>query len=182
MPLGPLASIPTGRLLYARADEAPFILVRHDRSGAFFLTEDGWDERSRAAGPFDPNDVLRALRLANVRVPDGCERGPWSWGVDLFPRAVLPHPPPEYSRFDPSWAPPSASAYSSEDVDGVVNERCCAPPRDEPRVRWILTSALPTGLLDREWNAHPRGSLVLAQARSQDAFVVIDLPPAPSSR
>jgi hypothetical protein len=189
-------ALPTGRLLYAEADASPFVIVRHDRSGALFVVEDGWRDGAIALGPFHPRDVLRALRLANVRVPEGCERGPWRWGTGLFPASRLPHPAGEWSAFAPAWASPSASHYRAEDVDRVVNEICCAPSHEPPRVRWsdapavdaeirdLVLARFPdagldvAGVLDRAWNAHPRGSLVLAATPLlAPSFAIADLPP-----
>jgi hypothetical protein len=202
---GTSRELPTGRILY-RAETGPFVVVRHDRSGAFCVVEDGWTNQSRVAGPFDPNDVLRAWRIANVRVPEGCERGPWRWGIGLLALAPPPFRADEWHRFDPAWLPPSVSRYSASDCDRVVNETCCAPPHDEPHVRW---AALPeaydlrdlqglvqlrfpdangagdsAGILEREWNAHPVGSGVLARSASLGrGFFVVDLagPASPTS-
>jgi hypothetical protein len=161
-------SVVRGRILYRDVDTQPFIVLRHDRSGRFFLVEDGWTDESACAGPFEPNDVLRAWRIANVRVPDGCERGPWQWGIALFDPAPLPDRADAWSRFDAAWLPPSVSTYSDSDMDAVVNEVCCAPPHDAPHVDRI-------GVLRRAWNAHPVGSPVFE--RSDARFVVVDLPP-----
>lgn len=186
---------PRGRLLYRPSDDARYIVVRHDRTGALWLIEDGWTAQSRAAGPFHPNDVLRALRLASTLVPDGCELGPWQPGICLFPPATLPRPH-EWSRFDSTWLPPSVSRYSAADVSGAVHETCCSPPLDEPRVAWgaappgaapeeLLALARErhpdlaptrTGTLHRAWNAHPAGSPVLARTETLEGpFLVVDL-------
>jgi hypothetical protein len=167
--------------------------------GSFFLSEDGWTAENTCAGPFDPRDLLRAWRIANARVPDGCERGPWQWGIGLFHPEKLPYPPDAWSRFDAAWLPPSVSAYSHEDLDRVVNETCCAPPHDAPRVSWgqapasygvdelrqLVASRCPdalyldhAGLLERGWNAHPAGSAVFERsAASGVTLVVVDVPP-----
>jgi hypothetical protein len=191
-----------GRILYKEAGHQPFVVLRHDRSGLFFLAEDSWTERSACAGPFEPGDVLRAWRLANVRVPEGCERGPWQWGIEMLQPTPLPHAPDAWSRFEAAWLSPSVSSYSRADIDGVVNETCCAPPHDEPRVSWgkapasvdlgelrrLAMSQCPdaadlghAGLLERSWNAHPAGSLVLGRSAGSSVFVVVDLPPLASA-
>lgn len=195
---GAFTTLPQGRVLYRHADVEPFVVLRHDRLKLFYLIEDGWSSRTPAVGPFDPNDVLRAWRLTNVRIPDGCERGPWQWGTGFFRAAALPHPGHEWSAYETSWLPPSVSPYLASDVDRVVNESCCAAPHDEPRVTWndppasldlihlrtLATDRFPdvvgdaAGVLKQEWNAHPAGSLVLAkETRLCETFVVIDLPP-----
>jgi hypothetical protein len=192
------AEMPRGRILYTNPDVRPFVVLWHDRSDAFYIAEDGWSSQSPTAGPFDPRDILRAWRLANVRVPDGCERGPWQWGINLFKLAPVPHPSERLRRHDPTWLSPSVSAYSGSDIDSVVNEICCAPAHDAPRVNWgalgstyglrelrqLARLRFPdagceaAGLLKREWNAHPVGSAVLARSETLlDAFLVVDLPP-----
>jgi hypothetical protein len=197
-----LATLPKGRILYRDAESTPFVVLHHVRSNLYFLVEDGWTSESLGVGPFAPDDILRAWRLCNVRVPESCERGPWSWGTHLFRRAPLPSPADTLSRFDPAWLAPSVSVYSTADADKVVNETCCSPPHDEPHVSW--GDIPPTqgvdelrrlaarrhadavdldvaGLLERAWNAHPSGSPVLKQSTLAVTFVVVDLPPRPGS-
>jgi hypothetical protein len=188
-----VTKLPRGRVLYRREDDAPFVILRHERSGAFHLSREGWTSTTLAAGPFEAKDVLRAWRLANVRIPEGCERGPWQWGSGFFALGTLPFAESEWAIFDPAWATPSVSHYETTDIDEVVNETCCAPPHDEPRVDW---SASPmsdeellalvggprddvVGVLEREWNVHPKGSVVVAsRAKLADRFAVVDLPPS----
>jgi len=165
-------SLPRGRILYRTADERPFVLLLHEPTRALYLAPDGWTRDSLVAGPFAEHDALRAWRLANMRIPEGCERGPWQWGIALFERRSLPFPPHEASAFDPSWLPPSTTRYADADTDGVVNEVCCGAPRDEPHVRWTDATR---GELAREWNAHPAGSRV--EREGPGAFVVVDAAP-----
>src|SRR5262245_57607309 len=121
------SALPTGRLLYRASDPevTRFVVVQHDRTGELRIVEDGWSPGSDAAGPFEPGDVLRAFRLANTSVPNGCELGPWEPGITLFRREKLPGHPDDWSRLDPAWLPPSVTRYGESDVDHVVNETCC---------------------------------------------------------
>ena len=190
--------LPRGRILYRSADESPFVVLIHERTRGLYLSPEGWNNDVLVAGPFAEDEALRAWRLANVRVPDGCERGPWQWGIHLFDLQPLPFPADEWSTFEPSWLPPGAQLYSDADADRVVNEACCGTPHDEPHVRWgepgapiedllavvrrryadpVIGAA---GQLGREWNAHPTGSPVLRIQPSggTERFVVVDLPPA----
>jgi hypothetical protein len=195
---GVAARPPAGRILCAQADHQPFVVLRHDRLGLFCIAQDGWDDRATVAGPFAPGDVLRAWRVANLRIPEGCERVSWQWGIGLLRMRPLPYPASEWSRFDPSWLSPSVSVYSSPDVDEVVTETCCVPPHDKPRVAWDTAPPLfdvdelrglaalhspgatndTVGLLERDWNGHPVGSVVFtADVHSCTDLVVVDLPP-----
>lgn len=189
--------VPTGRLLYRPSDETHYVVVRQDSTNELWVVEDGWSRDSDAAGPFHPDDVLRAFRLANTSVPDGCERGPWQPGIALFRRTKLPGHPNDWSSVEPTWLPPSFTRYSDSDVSGVINETCCAPPQDAPRIDWSMrANAAATelgtlvcarhpglvlshiGTLQRPWNVHPAGSPVFARSEDLSAtFVVIDLPP-----
>lgn len=189
--------LPSGRLLYKPAEETYYVVVRHDRTGELRVVEDGWSRNSEAAGPFHPDDVLRAFRLANTSVPDGCELGPWQPGIGLFTRARLSGHPNDWSRVEPSSLSPSFTRYSISDVSGVINESCCAPARDAPRVAWrssqdFNSTALRAvaralhpdlalevvGALQRPWNVHPEGSPVFARiAELGGGFVIVDQPP-----
>lgn len=189
-------ALPAGRLLYRPCDEARNVVVRHDRSGELWIVEDGWSSDSAAAGPFHPSDVLRALRLANTNVPDGCERVAWQSGIALFERTELPSHPNDWSRLEPAWLTPSVTRYSASDANPDHDETCCAPARDTPRIDWrksangagaelvtLIGELHPDlvlshhGSLRREWNAHPAGSLVFApRPELSAAFLVVDLP------
>ncbi|WP_437734509.1 hypothetical protein [Sorangium sp. So ce1335] len=190
--------LPAGRLLYKPSDELRYVVVHRGRAGEFWLVEDGWTAESIAAGPFRPEDILRAFRLANTLVPEGCELGPWQTGIGLFKPAKLPSHPGDWSRVEAAWLAPSVSRYSDSDIRKPINEICCAPPQDPPRVEWKAADTPETheppdlvyelcqesrlkevGTLRRPWNAHPPGSPLLAESKELNGiFVVIDLPPA----
>lgn len=193
------ARLPHGRLRYRWRGDPQFVIVVAARLGGHWIVEDGWSKQSRCAGPFLPNEALRALRLSNTYVPNGCELGPWQLGLELFSTGELPAHPQDWSRFAPAWLPPGVSFYRSEDLDVVVNESCCAPPTERPtlirgeapgyasnelealvRGRSEGTALEPRGVLGREWNAHPTGSPVWAAAEGLErGFAVVDLPPEP---
>lgn len=192
--------LPAGRLLYKPTESVRYLLVSRGRPGELWLVEDGWTAESDAAGPFHPEDALRAFRLANTMVPEGCELGPWQPGIALFARSKLPSHPGGWARMDATWLPPSVSRYSSSDMNEVVHETCCTPAGDRPRIRWsvgdttvdpdligdLVRARYPElrlnrgGTLSRAWNIHPEASPVLAEDEDmKGAFVVVDLPPVP---
>lgn len=193
------ARLPRGRLRYRWREDPPFVVVVAARIAGYWIVEDGWSKQSRCAGPFLPNEALRALRLANTYVPEGCELGPWTLGMALLQTGELPAHPGDWSRFAPAWLPPGVTFYRGADLDLVVNESCCAPPTERPllvqraaqgyaptelqalvHARSEETPLQPRGVLGRQWNAHPEGSPVWAAAESLDSgFAIVDLPPEP---
>jgi hypothetical protein len=184
-----------GRLLYQPlAGDPRFVLVESKKAG-LWIVPDGWTSESRAAGPFKPDDALRAWRLANVRVPQGCELGPWQDGLGLFEHR-LPGHSNDWSRVEPAWLDPSLSPYSAADIEHVVNEACHGAPADAPRVDWGAGASVSTalrdrvarqepalllrevGVLARGWNVHPKGSPLFADAADlSGSFVIVDVPP-----
>jgi hypothetical protein len=154
--------------------------------------------RSACSAPGE-REALRAFRLANTLVPEGCELGPWLRGLGLFSRTRLPGHPDEWSRVEVPWLEPSVASYRRADLERVSIETCCAPARDEPRVDWtpappddratwreLVSSLHPhlraegveVGVLTRPWNVHPAGSPVVATDRSLSGdFAIIDLAP-----
>jgi hypothetical protein len=188
-------ALPTGRFLYRPIAERRYVLVGHRVLG-IWLTEEGWTPRSRGVGPFRPEQALRAVRLVNTQVPQGCELGPWQSGLELFVPSSLPAHANEWERIEEAWLPPSVCRYVPGDVDGVVNETCCARPADRPRVdfepgdtfalaearervdaEWAELAPTVGGILRRPWNAHPEGSVLWSRSRDfQGDFAVVDLP------
>jgi len=198
MPETPAPVLPTGRFLYRPSDDdARYVVVQHDRTRELWIVEAAWSFHSTAAGPFHPDDVLRAFRLANTFVPEGCELVPWQPGMTLFTRTKLPGHPNDWSHLEPAWLSPSVTRYSESDICHVNHETCCAPSRDAPRVDWSTHAAAHTtelsalvrarestfvvshmGTLQRPWNVHPAGSPVYACNQDfSGVFVVVDLPP-----
>ncbi len=193
----PWCVLPAGRLLSQPAeDEGRFVVVESRRRAEYWIVSAGWRTGSIAAGPFRPCDVLRAHRLANTLVPDGCELGPWQHGLSLFQPSALPGQADDWARVDPSWLPPSVSQYTAADVREVPARACCAPPADRPRLDWLAASELggfergealiealypehkstAIATLSRSWNVHPPGSPLFAAHKSLDGeFFVIDL-------
>jgi hypothetical protein len=187
--------LPAGRVLYRPIAETRYVLVGHPLFG-IWLTEEGWTPRSRGVGPFRPEQALRAARLVNTQVPQGCELGPWQSGLELFVSSPLPAHANDWQRIEEDWLPPAVSRYVPADVDGVVNETCCATPADRPRVdfapadpsrlsetrhrvdtEWPELAPTIGGLLLRPWNAHPAGSVLWSGSRDfQRDFAVVDLP------
>jgi hypothetical protein len=196
-------NLPAGRLLYRQNGDFPYIVVRNDRCADLWLVEEGWSEDSVATGPFAPEDALRAYRIANAIVPEGCELGPWQRGLALLGKSKLPGQPSDWSPFELSWLPPTVTVYPAGSLDRLTNETCCAPICKPPRVRLfplvgddgaelarLVRQRHPQldvnfgGTLDREWNLHPEGSPAFARHPDLSAgLVVVDLPPGsqPSS-
>jgi hypothetical protein len=193
-------SLPVGRLLYRPLDESPFVAVSRAGQEAFWVVEDAWTSEHRAAGPFRSRDALRALRLANTMVPEGCELMPWQPGIGLFRCHPLPGHANDWSRVEPAWLEASVSSYTEDSISTVINESCCAPARDQPRIDWTIDDTLKAearrlalaqfpdmdvsqvGVLKRLWNMHPAGSPVVAGTRELlGEFVIIDQPPLPEA-
>lgn len=189
--------LPAGRLLYEPSEEQPFVVVSRNRE-EYWLVGDGWAIGDEAAGPFRSYDILRAYRLANTLVPDGCELGPWQYGIALFLLTSLPGKNNDWSHCEPSWLASSVSLYSAADILDVPREGCCVVPTDRPRVDWVPADTvakfdslielvrsrypelvLPTiATLTRSWNVHPIGSPLFAESKMfGGTFVVVDLPP-----
>src|SRR5690606_31898265 len=134
----------------------------------YWVVEEGWTSRSVAAGPFRAEDALRAYRLANTLVPEGCERGPWQTGIQMFSLKAIPVGANEWEPVEPNWLPPSVTEYEKTDFEQLSNELCCLPAINRPQVRWRaaqdpalddrIDAALPgrviseRGVLRREWN------------------------------
>lgn len=136
----------------------------------YWIVEDGWTRKSLAAGPFRAADTLRALRLANTFVPEGCERGPWRPGLHLFEVQELAAG--DWTRAEEAWLEPSQTEYAPHDFSECTNERCCSPALTFPRVE-----GKGEGRLVRAWNAHPAGSLIESASESLErGFVVVDAP------
>jgi hypothetical protein len=196
-----MQNLPRGRLLYKPGEAMSYVVVKDVRTPGLWLVEDGWTADSEAAGPFREEEGLRAFRLANTIVPEGCELGPWRSGLGLFKRTRLPGHPNDWSRVDAAWLTPSVSRYVRAELDSIVNETCCAPPKDEPRLDWGAVpgrnwtswsdvvlgqhpdlQARQVGLLSKAWNVHPKGSVVVATDRAFSGdFAIVDLPPGNSA-
>jgi hypothetical protein len=190
-------TLPEGRLLYRPLDAARYVVVVAAGIAGHWIVEAGWTKCSRCAGPFSASDALRALRLSNTLVPEGCELGPWQTGLALFPNGELPAHPNQWSCCPAAWLPPTMTLYRATSHEGFLNEKCCAPPTQFPKLRPLGVSDVEAselehrvsspeygtelgllGLLAREWNVHPAGSPVYgATANLAHEFLVIDLPP-----
>lgn len=189
--------LPSGRLLYEQSKERLFVVISRNHE-EYWLVQDGWAIGDEAAGPFRSYDILRAYRLANTLVPDGCELGPWQYGIALFSLGSLPGKNNDWSHCEPNWLTPSVSLYSAADILDVPSEGCCVVPTDKPRVNWLPADAvtkvdslielvrsrypglvLPAmATLIRSWNVHPIGSPLFAESKLfGGTFVVVDLPP-----
>lgn len=177
----PSQPLPRGRFLYREPDEeGRFGLYGHPSDPRVWISARPLVNPQRAAGPFEPDAGVRALRLANVEIPEGCELGPWQDGLGFFAVAPLPTYPHQWSPIDPAQLEPSITVYGAEDIRDDGDRTCCAPPTYPPRVQWeapedLLNSiSKPVylkypflaqariGTLSRTWNAHPARSLVWA--------------------
>ena len=187
------AALPRGLLLYKSTEAPQYVLVRARGRQEYWVVEESWTSRSLAAGPFRAEDALRAYRLANTLVPEGCERGPWQTGIQMLSLKSIPVGANEWEPVASNWLPPSITEYEESDFDKVSNELCCSPAIIRPQVRWrdaqdpaledSIDAALQgrvfpeSGALRREWNVHPAGSPVVAVAKELGGrFVVVDVP------
>lgn len=189
--------LPRGRLLYRQPDEpALHALYRGEEDSRLWLSRAEFPQPDVAAGPFDLRDAVRAWRLSNVLVPDGCELVAWQTGIVLFRVRPLPAALHVWRRVDLAALEPSLSRYGGGDISGESGE-CSGAPTYPPRVAWVNGDAALTpaarsaleairvghaelqqarvGMLKREWNAHPVGSLVLLPgAVLESGFFVVD--------
>jgi hypothetical protein len=199
----PSQLLPQGRFLH-RVPELP----RYDLYGRrddprLWISAFELSEPSRAAGPFEPHEAVRALRLANLSIPDGCELGPWQDGLGFFEVGRLPGRASEWEPIEPAWLEPSVTRYAAEDITGETVRVCCAPPKSPPDVIWddedvedlewesppeLLDFALKPiyarypilrtarrGLLANAWNGHPELSLIWAPTGSlEGGFYIAD--------
>lgn len=197
--------LPRGRFLYQESEEPPLFALYErpaDPDRRLWITAKGLWERSRAAGPFERHEAMRALNVANLKVPYGCELVGWEDGIRLFETRPLPGEDMGglgWERVWPADLETSVSAYGPEDVTGVPGG-CCAPPTYPPTIRWdhlrkpnpallafILDPILRRhphlasariGTLGKAWNAHAAGSLIWAGPRELDGdFYIADLVP-----
>ena len=129
-------SLPAGRLLCVPGEAFRYVVVRRAFNDEVWIAPDRWSNASDAAGPFRPEDALRALRLACTSIPEGCERGPWTTGLAQFAPTRLPGHASDWSSIDPAHLPPSLSRYHVVDIDGGGGGACCSPSRQPPRVEW----------------------------------------------
>lgn len=93
-----LARVPRGRVRYRPLDDGRYVVVQAAAIDGYWVVEDGWSVHSVCAGPFVPEEVLRALRLSNTSVPNGCELGPRQSGLELFPTLCPPVERPTLSK------------------------------------------------------------------------------------
>lgn len=129
-------ALPQGRFLYQAGDEPTYGLFgRHDVIG-LWISARHLIRPNRSAGPFETGTALRALRLANVSIPDGCALGPWQDGLALFAVTSLPEPFYNFRPVEPRTLEPSMTSYGSEDLAGEVANVRCAPPTAPPKATW----------------------------------------------
>lgn len=190
----PSQPLPRGQFLHRDLDVMRYALFGRNDDPRLWITELDLGDPSRAAGPFEPHEAVRALRLANLSIPDGCELGPWQDGLGFFEIAPLPGHAAEWEMVEPAWLEPSVTRYGPEDITGEVERVCCAPPTSPPGVLWddedtedlewesppdLLDFALEpiyarhpelrtarVGSLRKAWNGHPELSLVWAPTGS----------------
>jgi hypothetical protein len=141
---------------------------------------------SEMVGPFDDSCILRALRVANTPVIDGCELGPSQLGwFELENRRALSQRRNASVRHQADL-PPSTTSYDEEGLAAVVG--CCSRFDSPPHVNWNgiddwqpfrETPPSHAGTLERAWNAHPAGSLVFCDdTETLAGLTLIDLPVA----
>lgn len=129
-------ALPRGQLLHREVDYAWYGLFGRRDDPRLWITAIDLSSPERAAGPFEPHEAVRALRLANLSIPDGCELGPWQDGIGLFDVSPLPGHPREWDAIEPSWLEPSVTEYTERDITDESEHVCCAPPTAPPPVVW----------------------------------------------
>lgn len=155
------------------------VVVYFDHPGQWWLARD-----TEMAGPFGDGQILRALRIACTPVIDGCEKGPPKSGfLELENRRAHKARPRQYERAAHELLP-SVTAYDAQGLEPAVG--CCTRFDALPRVAWgpiagwdAYRDRAPAhaGVLERSWNAHPRGSLVFCNDEDTLAeLTVVDLP------
>jgi hypothetical protein len=197
-------SLPRGQFLHSETEYPRYALYGRKDDPRLWITSFELSEPGRSAGPFEPDEAVRALRLANLSIPDGCELGPWQDGLGFFEIRSLPGHPSEWDEVEAAWLEPSVTRYLPEDITGETERVCCAPPTAPPDVIWddedeedleweappdLLDFALKPihrrypelasariGSLRSAWNGHPELSLVWAPAGTVEAgaFYVAD--------
>lgn len=193
--------LPRGQFLHRELDYTRYELFGRQDDARLWITAHDLEAPERAAGPFEPHDAVRAIRLANLSVPDGCELGPWQDGLGLFEIAPLPGDPREWSPVEPAWLKPSVTTYEERDITGSPERICCAPPTTPPPVVWddedteesdweappdLLDFALNpiyaahphlrsarVGSLRSAWNGHPEICMVWAPSGAVGGAIVV---------
>lgn len=145
--------------------------------GCYFISHG-----SMMSGPYEDATILRAVRVACTPTIDGCEKGPHRPGfaaledlrpIDRGPKwqeVILDDLPASTTRYDAVALEPVAGCCTTDDslpkIDWQPPYDCDAAGEVEHRL---------TGILTRSWNAHPRGSLVLANDENLiDGFAIVD--------
>jgi len=199
----PSQRLPRGQFLHRALEYPRYELYGRRDDPRLWLTAFDLMLPDRAAGPIEPHEAVRALRLANLAIPEGCELGPWQDGLGFFETAPLPGHPQGWEPVDAAWLEPSVTPYRGEDITGQAQRLCCAPPTSPPDVLWddedegdptwhsppdlldfalrpinarypLLQSAR-IGSLRGAWNGHPDLCLVWAPNGSlEGGFFVAD--------
>ena len=135
-------------------------------------------------GPFDTRQILRAARMACTPCIDGCELGPSQLGARALSCARRPlQRKPSWQKVTIRELPVSVTIYERSALDPLRG--CCTTFASMPNVAWTnegpwkVHAELPTargGNLLAPWNAHPAGSVVVADADLVAGFTVVDLP------
>lgn len=132
----PSQPLPRGRFLYREADYPRFALYGRRDDPRLWISAFDLEAPERSAGPFEPHEAVRARRIANLVVPNGCELGPWQDGLGMFAIAPLPGREAEWDEVELAWLEPSVTPYGLEDITGAAACACCAPPTYPPDVAW----------------------------------------------
>jgi len=146
--------------------------------GCYFISHG-----SMMSGPYDDGTVLRAVRVACTPTIDGCEKGPHRLGFAALEDLRPIERGPKWQQVTIDDLPASTTRYDADSLEPVSG--CCTADDSQPRVDWQRTEDGAAwrevdhriqGVLTRGWNAHPRGSVVLANDESlTDGFAIVDV-------
>lgn len=145
--------------------------------GCYFISH-----ASMTSGPYGDDTVLRAVRVACTPTIDGCEKGPHRLGFAALEDLRPIDRGPKWQEVYVDELPDSTTRYDADALEPVSG--CCTTDDSKPRVAWQRPQdeSVPTefdhrvtGILTRSWNAHPQGSVVLANDENlTGAFAVVD--------
>lgn len=148
-------------------------------NGEWFVVE----AYRRAAGPFREDQILRAVRVANAGVIDGCELvGSKPGFLELAP-FLLPTRD-DWEEVSTADLPMSITVYSADDA--APCQGCCTVFDAWPRISQVrLKDLTPSeraaiadsplvGRLRKGWNMHPSGSLIGYSYAIETGFVILD--------
>ena len=152
-----------------------FVTIWRAYPGCYFISHG-----SMMSGPYDDGAVLRAVRVACTPTIDACEKGPHRLGFAALEDLRPIERGPNWQEVAIDDLPASTSLYGRDSLEPVSG--CCTTDDSRPTVEWQHGGASTEvdhrikGVLTRSWNAHPHGSVVLANDENlTDGFAIVDV-------